>query len=442
VLVFYPDKEEYRRALLGSLSYLGTWLAWELDDQKRGRQAAQAWKNANDLTLECWNMACLEQLQEDVAAIRALLAGADYCCNGNTTINPGPGQTTEIEPGVGDPPPYYGETEITSWEDWEEHVCYNAHRWVDDLIATAETLNEGSNTGIITLGLVAAALALLSFTGLGIPIAITIAITSLSAISAAGALIFADTAQDLEDAREDIVCALINGEDVETVINDALGEASLDYTSFFQHIDYSSATSIIYEGGANGEYLPAETSDECDCEPTYTVVDLDIEAVAFYITATGVGTNGCTSSDPMNTWLDQGVSPEWLIETNPDKIGPADLSSDTWWVIRNDPLSGWDTLTPRVVSIAYGRSQGNRFQLICDHDAGETAGTQKFGNMKVFCDNGNGLEWFDADLTFVSRSAARWSYSTESTWVMITHPDGGNANVDDIVFDLKARVWD
>jgi len=266
VLVFYPDKDEYRRALFGSLSYLGTWLAWELDDAKRGRQAAQVWKNANDQTLECWNMGCLEQLQEDVAAIRALLAGADYCCDGNTVINPPPGQETEITPGVGDPPDYYGETEITTWEEWEQHVCYNAHRWVDDLIATAETLNEGSNTGILTLTLIAAALALLSFSGIGIPIAITIAITALSAITAGGALIFADTADALESARDDIVCALLLGGDVEQVINDALGEASLDYTSFFQHVDYSSATAIIYEGGANGEYLPDDTLATCTCE--------------------------------------------------------------------------------------------------------------------------------------------------------------------------------
>jgi hypothetical protein len=269
VLVFYPDKEEYRRALFGSLSYLGTWLAWELDDEKRGRQAAQAWKNANDLTLECWNMACLEQLQADVAAIRALLASANYCCDGTTTISPPPPVTTEIIPGDGDPPEYYGETEITSWEDWEAHVCYNANKWVDDLVATAATLNTFSQDGILTLAIVSAGLALLAFSGVGIPIAISVAIAALSAITAGGALIFADTAQDIEDARDDIVCALLTGGDVESVINDALGEASLDYTSFFQHIPYDQTTAIIYEGGANGEYLPAETSDDCDCEPDY-----------------------------------------------------------------------------------------------------------------------------------------------------------------------------
>lgn len=269
MILFYPDRDEYRRALWGALDYLGTWKAWERDTLKRGKDAAAIWKEANECTWECFTMGCLDQLTDDVAAIKSILLGMDPCCDGTTTINPGPGISTEIEPGVGDPPDYYGETAITDWDDWTEHVCYNAHRWVDQLVNTAESYNAAAQNGILTLGLVAAGLALMSFTGIGIPVAISIAVAVLSATAAGGALIFSTTAQDIEDARDDIVCALINGGDVSAVVEAALGSASLDWTSTFYAIDYDSATAIIYEGGANGEYLPTETRTDCDCtEPT------------------------------------------------------------------------------------------------------------------------------------------------------------------------------
>ena len=107
-LVFYPDKEEYRRALLGSLVYLSTWIAWERDEEKRGRDAARAWKDAVDETLECWNMACLEELIADVASIKNLMETKKDCCDSNVAYYPTDIPTTTIMPDVGDPPEFYG----------------------------------------------------------------------------------------------------------------------------------------------------------------------------------------------------------------------------------------------------------------------------------------------------------------------------------------------
>lgn len=116
-LVFYPDKEEYRRALLGSLVYLTKWLAWERDDEKRGQDAARAWKLALECTLECWQMACLETLIADVEQIRKLLETKKDCCDVNVTYFPTEEPSTEITPLIGDPPEFYGETAISSWEE-------------------------------------------------------------------------------------------------------------------------------------------------------------------------------------------------------------------------------------------------------------------------------------------------------------------------------------
>ena len=78
-LVFLPNRPEYWQAFLGAYGYLATWKAWERDDDKRGKDAAANWRSALELTMECWRMACLTQLQDDVAAIRSAVE-AGFCC--------------------------------------------------------------------------------------------------------------------------------------------------------------------------------------------------------------------------------------------------------------------------------------------------------------------------------------------------------------------------
>ena len=72
LLVFYPDDPLYLQALLGSISYLGTWTAWERDAAKRGRLAAAAWKDANDCTFDA--MGCLTELISALTGINQTLA--------------------------------------------------------------------------------------------------------------------------------------------------------------------------------------------------------------------------------------------------------------------------------------------------------------------------------------------------------------------------------
>ena len=265
-LVFYPDKDEYRRALLGAVTHFGTWLAWETDSAKRGKDAARAWKDANSRTLECWNMACLDELIADMAAVRALLERHKDCCDDGLTYGLQDEVETDITPFVGDPPEFYGETAVTDWDDWAEHVCYNAHLYVDNLINMGSQLEGAVSQSALYIGLIAAGLVALSFIGIGLPVAYLLAATVLSTlIYNVTALTFATTADDLEDARDLIVCALINGGDLATVVADALSsDASWDL--FYQFVDYSSASAIIHEGGAIGEFLPADTRDDCDCE--------------------------------------------------------------------------------------------------------------------------------------------------------------------------------
>lgn len=265
MIVFVPAKTEYRRALLGSLHYLATWIAWEKDAAKRGKDAARAWKDAFDLTMECWTMGCFVELREDVSAILEILQNKKDCCDDSISYYPAPAPTTEIDPGTGDPPEFYGETEVEDWPDWSEHVCYNAQEYVDSLKSAGDEMANAAEYSIWYLGLVAAALALLSFSGIGLPVAFALASTTLFGLLAATSGAFSDSSDDIEDAREDIVCALLWGEDVSLVIKDALGDTSEEWLLFFQFVDYDSATAIIYNGGADEDYLPSETDDSCVC---------------------------------------------------------------------------------------------------------------------------------------------------------------------------------
>lgn len=128
-LVFLPDRPEYWQAFLGAYHYMTTWRAWERDEDKRGKAAAANWRAAFEMTMECWRMACLEQLQQDVSDILFELRNQD-CCN---PIDPTDGDqyTDDVEDGVGDvPQPIidagYAE-DAADWDGFDDYKCMIAH---------------------------------------------------------------------------------------------------------------------------------------------------------------------------------------------------------------------------------------------------------------------------------------------------------------------------
>lgn len=268
-IVYYPDREEYRRALLGALTYLSTWRAWEEDDDKRGQDAARAWKNALEQTMECWNMACMEDLIAALEDLTESFQSHKDCCDDNITYLPVDPPTTEIDPGVGDDPTLYGETTVADWDEWLEHLCYQAHKYVDNLIDVALQLENAAYPAWIGIGLIAALLALLTFSGIGIPIAYGLAATVVGGLIVLGSgVLFGDAQTDLETARDNIVCALLQGNSLADAVETALSSGTV-WDVFYSHIDYDAATAILYEGGYNDEYLETETRDDCFCEEPF-----------------------------------------------------------------------------------------------------------------------------------------------------------------------------
>ena len=136
-LVFFPDRDEYWQAFLGAYVYLCTWRAWERDPDRRGKDAAANWRVALEMTMECWRMACLEQLQEDVSNI--LKALEDGICCPDMDPTDGDQYTDNIEDGVGDVPPNIVATDYAvdseDWDGFDDYKCMVSHIVVDSMEA-------------------------------------------------------------------------------------------------------------------------------------------------------------------------------------------------------------------------------------------------------------------------------------------------------------------
>lgn len=303
-LVYLPDRPEYWQALLAAIHYMSTWRAWARDDDKRGKDAAANWRAAFELTIGCWRMTCLEELTQTVTDILELLQTRKDCCDDNITYLPTEGIETDIIPNVGDPPDLYGETGIEDWDEWASHVCYNAHQYVDYLKHAGDTLWDAAKSSSIIIGLVAALLTLLAFSDIGLPIAFGAAATIVTGIVLGGTIAtFAGSEDALESARQDIVCAILEGTGLSDAVETALG-SGLDWDLFYQFVDYESAISIIYEGGAFGEYLPVETREDCGC--TYFLKLLEGDSLLGY---KPVVINSETKNDGDNDY--EAASMQW-----------------------------------------------------------------------------------------------------------------------------------
>ena len=265
-LVYLPNRAEYWQALLTELHYLATWQAWERDEDKRGKDAASNWREAFELTMECWRMTCLEDLQSDVSDILDHLRNNVPCCGDNITYGDSTVYVTTIINGDGDPPSHYGETGVADWDEWEEYLCHNAHLWVDELIDQAGNIEVALTTGGMSMGLLAAAIAGIALFVVGGFISVPVLMLGVAGLAVGiSATLFEDAADDIEAARDDIICAIINDNDLAGAVETALGSGSA-WDLFYTLIDYDSAMAILYEGGDGETYLDAERDATCDCE--------------------------------------------------------------------------------------------------------------------------------------------------------------------------------
>lgn len=137
-LVYLPDRPEYWQAFYAALHYMTTWRAWERDDDRRGKDAAANWREAFELTSGCWRMTCLEQLQDDVAAILRIMEMGQSCCD-EIDVTDGDQYTDRVEDGVGAVPQNIIDAgyadDAADWDGFDDYKCMIAHVIVDQLNA-------------------------------------------------------------------------------------------------------------------------------------------------------------------------------------------------------------------------------------------------------------------------------------------------------------------
>jgi hypothetical protein len=211
-------------------------------------------------------MTCLENLKQDVSDILDHIRNTVPCCGDIVIYGDSTVYITTIMPGVGEDPTYYGETEVEDWDEWTQYLCHSANEWVTELTKQSNHIELALATGGMSIGLagfIVAAIVLFVVGGFLSGVVI-MAIVS-GTIAGYTANMFSDAAEDIEAARDSIMCAILKGGNVGAAIEDALS-SSLAWDIFYSHLDYDSAIAILYEGGDGETYLEAELDDSCECD--------------------------------------------------------------------------------------------------------------------------------------------------------------------------------
>lgn len=125
--VYVPDDIAHRRAFFGSLYHLSNWNAWARDAEKSGRHAAQAWKDANELTFRDLGLSCdgevvsedemnrvlelLEEMRVNILELEKMNITINNNNGGCCTGDEGTTTTTNCDEWIpdgdtGEPPPY------------------------------------------------------------------------------------------------------------------------------------------------------------------------------------------------------------------------------------------------------------------------------------------------------------------------------------------------
>lgn len=325
-LVYLPDRDAYWQAFFSSYQFLCNWLAWQRDDDHRGKDAAANWREAFELTMECWRMSCMTDITDRMDIMIDLLGNQLACCD-SWTVGPVITVVTNITPGVGDDPTVWGETAVADWEEWNDYVCYHAHQYVDTLINSAKALDVAIELSSYTLEFLTAIVKTLQFLALGQPLGISDMIELYQGFRDAVDLVgeFDGLADRFEAARPDIVCSIIQGGSLSDAVEAAVDNNTI-WLLFYLFTDYTAVQALIYEGTVDGtEYLPPIKRYDCDTcdyeqqgeDDLYInwqfVQSHDYDEITKEWTVVALSTGGCFQCG-FQFWTDSGKTVKQLVK--------------------------------------------------------------------------------------------------------------------------------
>lgn len=236
MMLFYPDKPAYRQALFGALDYFATWLAWETDPDKRGKDAARAWREAVQATRECLEMNACETILSLLEEIRDNTG--IYCCD-VVDISDGDRYTDEVEDGEGDVPQNIIDAgyadDAADWDGFDDYKCMISHLMVTNMLEQTLKFQTITDTAGAVIGGAAAvaAIAVVILTGgaavlvYGIVLAIAGATVLYAAIAELAESGLGNVADGLAEHHDSLVCAIYNADGsagAVVALNDAIDE--------------------------------------------------------------------------------------------------------------------------------------------------------------------------------------------------------------------------
>jgi hypothetical protein len=307
VRVYIPDDQLYLAVLIGSLSYLGTWAAWERDSLKRGSLAAQAWKDANERTFDEMHLSCgcdepeceiCEMTEEELRSlISQELKKMSIVINNNTGCGCGCDQTTIIDNDGDAPiqirpddsgvnPPYSQEPVVTT----DSNRCRAANYLADRaafMMRSIGQFGDGANTVAAIVALLGTIITWLSpIPGdeiIATSALVVIAYQIVNALRSAedfGFQRFEDLADDIENNMQELVCLLVDygdasalGNSLQAWINDKIDDIASETGMSFATSSAMKAVvnGLLGSGAINkfvdsiGTVVPASFVPRYDC---------------------------------------------------------------------------------------------------------------------------------------------------------------------------------
>lgn len=246
VRVYVPDRPEYRRALLGSLDYLGKWLAWDRDSERGGLAAAALWKQANILTLRYWQRSdCVDHGQEDEELCNCCCGGGHGGPSWLPTLppadKPGPDDLKSGQEGARRVDDLVNPPEgFQTRQEYDAYKCKAARSMAVDLRRTIYNIGSiGGLIDVVTVGIFAGTIggnavagAVLGLFSMGLAIGaaaavVVAALVTLAAVSFGAFVYFGIVADNIDvDQLSCDLYASTTEQEARTAIETAVGSAT------------------------------------------------------------------------------------------------------------------------------------------------------------------------------------------------------------------------
>lgn len=295
MILFYPDRKEYRQALFGSLDYLATWLAWEKEPDKKGKDAARSWRAAVLATRECIEMGTCDTILELLTLIEA---NTRACwCPGDEDITDGDQFTDVVVDEVGDVPQNiidagYAE-DAEDWEGFADYKCMISHLMITNMEwQLREILPHLDSTGIVIGGVatIAAVLGVIFASG---GLALVLGMIASVAASATIVTYLADLtdsgletlADGVSENHDELACAIFNADGSAGAVIDLKTKIDILFNpldgAVLKNLNLDAQLKALYSGRYDQQDIAQllddnglETGDfECQCYPLWYLIE-------------------------------------------------------------------------------------------------------------------------------------------------------------------------